>query len=102
MITCLQLHVTSVFELLDIVAPPKNSVTPSRNTALSTAGNSRNVSGQFTVSTQDSAAVLVLLTVRVMIRPEKTSFPTKFNQASKEEKVKLMTSWKKTPCVFNH
>lgn len=45
-ITCLQLHVTSVFELLDIVAPPKNPVTPSRNTALPTAGNSCSVRGR--------------------------------------------------------
>lgn len=33
-ITGLQLHVTLVFELLDVVSPPQNSVTPGRNTTL--------------------------------------------------------------------
>lgn len=37
-VTSLQLHVTLVFELLDIVAPPQDSITPSRDTALPTAG----------------------------------------------------------------
>lgn len=34
----LQVHVTPVFELLDTVAPPQDSVTPSWHTTLSTAG----------------------------------------------------------------
>lgn len=37
-VTRLQVHVTSVFELLDTVAPPQDSVTPSWHTTLSTAG----------------------------------------------------------------
>lgn len=37
-VTSLQIHVTPVFELLDIVAPPQDSVTPCRYTALPTAG----------------------------------------------------------------
>lgn len=37
-VTRLQVHVTSVFELLDTVAPPQDSVAPSRHTTLSTAG----------------------------------------------------------------
>ncbi len=45
-VTCLQLHVTPVSELLDIVAPPQDSVTPGRDTALPTAGNSRSFRGR--------------------------------------------------------
>lgn len=37
-VTRLQVHVTSVFELLDTVAPPQDSVAPSWHTTLSTAG----------------------------------------------------------------
>ena len=36
-VTCLQVHVTSVFKLLDTVSPPEDSVTPSWDTTLSTA-----------------------------------------------------------------
>lgn len=36
-VTSLQLHVTPVLELLDVVTPPKDSVTPSWDTTLPTA-----------------------------------------------------------------
>lgn len=60
-VTSLQLHVTPVFELLDIVAPPQNSVTPSRDTALPTAGNSHSFRGR--VKGQTSYTHTVLLTM---------------------------------------
>lgn len=37
-VTSLQIHVTPIYELLDIVASPQDSVTPCRYTALPTAG----------------------------------------------------------------
>lgn len=45
-VTCLQVHVTLVFELLDTVSPPEDSVTPSRDTTLSTAGIHHQFSSQ--------------------------------------------------------
>lgn len=58
-ITSLQLHVTPVFELLDIVAPPQDSVTPGWDTALPTAGNS--ISGKVKGQTSDTLTVLLTL-----------------------------------------
>lgn len=60
-VTRLQLHVTPVFELLDIVAPPQDSITPGRDTALPTAGNSRSFRGKVKGQTSETHTVLLTL-----------------------------------------
>lgn len=60
-VTSLQLHVTPVFELLDIVAPPQDSVTPSWDTALPTAGNSHSFRGKVKGQTSDTHTILLTL-----------------------------------------
>lgn len=60
-ITSLQLHVTPVFELLDIVAPPQDSVAPGRDAALPAAGNSHSIRGKAKGQTSDTHTVLLTL-----------------------------------------
>ena len=90
-VTSLQLHVTSVFELLHIVAPPQDPVTPSRDAALPTAGNRHSFRGKVKGQTSDTHTVLLTLywlCISVMIRLENTSSWAKCNQDYKEEKLK--------------
>lgn len=60
-VTSLQLHVTPIFELLDVVASPQDSVTPGRDTTLPTAGNSHSFRAKTTGQTSDMHAVLLTL-----------------------------------------
>lgn len=60
-VTCLHIHVTPVFELLDVVAPPQDSVTPSRYTALPTAGIHHSFRGKVKAQTSDTNTALLTL-----------------------------------------
>lgn len=60
-VTRLQLHVTPVFQLLDIVAPPQDSVTPSRYTALPTEGIRHSFRGKVKAQTSDTNTALLTL-----------------------------------------
>lgn len=69
-VTRLQVHVTSVLELLGTVAPPQDSVAPGRHAALSTAGN------VILDHTQSSEELLTFISACLMIVLDNSNLKT--------------------------
>lgn len=85
-VTGFQLHVTPIFELLDIVSSPQDPVTPSRDTALPAAADGHSFRGKVKSSDTYGTADSVLATGRchVIRMPNKKEIMTKKKKRKKK------------------
>lgn len=82
-VTCLQLHVTPVFQLVDIVPSPKDSVTPGRHAALPTAGITVLQANRDSHHTQTQHRRLYTSVSMLLTGLQKASMVAKLNKNSK-------------------